>query len=139
VWKSEFSAETSAAPEVVWGLLADVSAWPSWNPGYRAAELEGPLVGGSNGSVTLSNGMKRPLTVYEVEPGAFFAYGGTMPGAHQRFIQRVERLDGGRTRVTLGHTIEGPAWPLYGVLFGRIIRGYLPTALSWLVAKAEAN
>jgi len=62
-----------------------------------------------------------------------------MTGASQRFIQSIERLDGGRSRVTLAHTIEGPASWFYGLLFGRIIRGYLPTALSKLVAKAEGR
>jgi uncharacterized protein YndB with AHSA1/START domain len=139
VWKSEFSAETAASPEAVWDVLADVSAWPSWNPGYRDAQLDGSFVAGTTGSVTLPNGWKRPFTMYEVEPGVSFAYGSAMPGARQRFFQRVERLNGGRSRVTLTHTIEGPASWFFGLLFGRIIRGYLPTALSQLVAKAEGR
>jgi len=77
--------------------------------------------------------------MYEVEPGVSFAYGSAMRGARQRFIQRAERLDGGRSRVTLGHTIEGRASLFFGLLFGRIIRGYLPIALSQLVAKAEGR
>jgi hypothetical protein len=138
MWKSEFSVETEAPSEAVWRVLADVAAWPSWNPGYIAASLDGPLATGSTGSVTLPNGWERPMAVYEVEPGTFFAYGGDIPGARQRFLQRVERLGTGRTRVTLGHTIAGITWPLFGLLFGRTIRAYLPKALSQLVAKAEA-
>ena len=42
MWKSEFSLETAASPEAVWQILADVAAWPSWNPGYIAARLDGP-------------------------------------------------------------------------------------------------
>jgi hypothetical protein len=61
-----------------------------------------------------------------------------VPGGRQRFLNRIEPAGPGRTRVTLGHTIEGPLWPLFGNLFGRIIRGYLPTALKQLVAMAEA-
>ena len=78
------------------------------------------------------------MAVYEVESGTFFAYGGDIPGARQRFLQRVEHLATGRTRVTLGHTIAGVTWPLFGLLFGRTIRAYLPKALSQAVAKAEA-
>lgn len=94
---------------------------------------------GAAGSVTLPNGWKRPFGVLEVVPGAFFAYGGDIPGARQRFVQKVEHLDTGRTRVTLGHTIEGPTSFLFGLVFGRTIRGYLPTALVRLVAIAEAR
>jgi uncharacterized protein YndB with AHSA1/START domain len=138
MWRSEFSVETAASPEAVWRILSDVAAWPSWNPGYTAASLDGPLVTGSTGSVTLANGWERQMVVYEVEPGTFFAYGGDIPGGRQRFLQRVERLGAGRTRVTLGHTIAGMTWPLFGLLFGRTIRAYLPKALSQSVAKAEA-
>jgi polyketide cyclase/dehydrase/lipid transport protein len=139
VWKSEFSAETAASSDAVWAVLADVSAWPSWNPGYSAASLDGPLVPGAAGSVTLPNGWKRPFSVLEVVHGEFFAYGGAIPGARQRFVQKVEHLDIGRTRVTLGHTIEGPTSFIFGLLFGRTIRGYLPTGLARLTAKAEGR
>jgi hypothetical protein len=77
--------------------------------------------------------------VYEVDPLRSLVYGGNVPFGHQRFLNRIEPIGPRRTRVTLGHTIEGPLWPLFGYLFGRIIKGYLPTALKQLVAIAEAN
>jgi hypothetical protein len=103
---------------------------------YRGAP-RWSLANGATGSVTLPNGWERPIVVYEVEPGASFTYGGDIPGARQRFVQRVEHLGTDRTRVTLGHTIAGATWPLFGLLFGRTIRAYLPKALSQAVAKAE--
>jgi hypothetical protein len=137
MWKSEHSEETAASAAAVWAILADTQGWPAWNPGYSKARLDGPLAAGATGEVTLSNGWERTFEIFQVEDSTFFSYGGTMPGARQEFLQRVERLADGRTRVTFGHTIEGLAWPLYGLLFGRIIRGYLPTAVRQLVAKAE--
>jgi Polyketide cyclase / dehydrase and lipid transport. len=137
MWESEHSEETAAPAGAVWTILADAEGWPIWNPGYSKARLDGPLAAGATGEVTLANGMERKFDVYQVKDSTFFSYGGTMPGARQEFLQRVERLGDGRTRVTLGHTIKGPASLLYGLLFGRVIRGYLPTAVRQLVAKAE--
>ena len=139
MWKSEFSAETTASPDAVWQVLADVDGWPSWNPGYSAAHLDGPLDRGSIGSLTLARGDTRPFTVYEVDPPTFLSYGGHVPGGRQLFWNRIEAAANGQTRVVLGHTIEGPLWPVWGYLFGRVIRGYLPTALKELVAKAEGR
>ena len=139
MWKSEFSAETAASPEAVWQVLAGVEGWPTWNPGYTAAHLDGPLQSGAQGSIKLPRGPSRPFTVYEVDPQRSLTYGGDVPGGRQRFLNRIEPLGPSRTRITLGHTIEGWTWPLFGVLFGRIIRGYLPTALKQLVAMAEAT
>lgn len=139
MWKSEHSEETAALATVVWAILADAGGWPTWNPGYSKARLDGPLAAGATGEVTLPNGMQRRFEVYQVMDSTFLSYGGSMPGAKQEFIQRVEPLEDGRTRVTFAHTIEGPASLLYGVLFGRIIRGYLPTAARQLVAKAETE
>ena len=138
MWKSEFSAETAAPPEAVWRVLAGVEGWPTWNPGLAAAHLDGPLQTGAQGSIKLPRGPIRPFTVYEADPLRSLTYGGDVPGGRQRFLNRIEALGPGLTRVTLGHTIEGPLWPLFGILFGRIIRGYLPTALKQLVAMAEA-
>jgi polyketide cyclase/dehydrase/lipid transport protein len=139
MWKSEHVEETTAPAAAVWAILADAEGWPKWNPGYSKAHLDGPLAARATGAVTLPNGMERKFVVYEVEDSTFFSYGGTMPGARQQFVQRVEPLGDGRTRVTFGHLIEGPASVLYGVLFGRVIRGYLPTAVRQLVAKAETE
>ncbi|HXA41423.1 MAG TPA: SRPBCC family protein [Candidatus Solibacter sp.] len=139
MWKSEHREETVARADVVWGILADAEGWPRWNPGYSKAHLDGPLAAGTTGEVTLANGMERKFEVYDVDGSTFFSYGSSMPGAKQEFLQRVESLDDGRTRVTFGHTIEGPASMVYGLLFGRIIRGYLPTAVRQLVAQAETT
>ena len=137
MWKSEHTEETAAPAATVWAILADAEGWPTWNPGYSKASLDGPLAAGTTGEVTLSNGMERRFEIFEVDGSSFFSYGGTMPGARQEFLQRVEPLPGGRTRVTFGHTIQGPASMAYGLLFGRVIRGYLPTAVRQLVAKAD--
>jgi uncharacterized protein YndB with AHSA1/START domain len=39
--------EVAAPPEVVWAVLTDIAAWPSWNPDVKSAALDGPLAAGT--------------------------------------------------------------------------------------------
>jgi hypothetical protein len=87
--------------------------------------------------VTLALGGERSFVVDEARGARFSSYVAKVPGGQQRFWHLVYPIDNGRSRVTPGHTIDGPLWPIFGNLFGRVIRGYLPQAAEQLVAEAE--
>lgn len=139
MWKTEHTEVTTASPEAVWRVVADVGHWPGWNPGYAAASLDGPASAGTTGTVTLPNGMRRPFTIVDARPAAALVLGSGGPGVRQQFIHRIELLDDGRTGVTMAATIDGPLAPVFARLFGKVIAGYTPTAVRQLVAKAEAG
>lgn len=141
MWQSEYSTETMASPAALWRLLTDVDRWPLWHPAPAEAHLEGPLQIGTTGWLRLHNGMVRKFAILDVQEETSFVYGDPdrVLGARQRFVHRITPLGEGRTRVTLGHTIEGPTSLLFGNIFGRIIRGYLPTAARQLIASAEGT
>jgi hypothetical protein len=46
MWSAEHSVETSASPEAIWRLWADVPGWPEWNADLARAELEGEFQAG---------------------------------------------------------------------------------------------
>jgi len=121
MFKTEVTVETKASAERIWARLADVEAWPTWNRGLKAARLEGPLVAGARGSVTLPNGAVRPFVVWEATPLRSLRYGTSDLGNEVSFTYRVDE-----STVTAGATIRGWLSPLLGVLFGRVIAGYLP-------------
>jgi hypothetical protein len=139
MWKTEHAEVTTASPEAVWQVIADVAHWPAWNPGYSAASLDGPVRPGTTGTVTLPNGMRRPFTILDARPAAALVIGGSGPGMRQQFIHRIEPLDDGRTKVTMAATMEGLLSPVFARLFGKVIAGYTPTAVRQLVARAEAG
>jgi Polyketide cyclase / dehydrase and lipid transport len=139
MWKTEHSESTTATPETVWALVSDVAGWPSWNPGYREAGLDGGPAPGTPGHVTLPNGMRRPFTVAEATRSTAFVIAANGPGLRQRFFHRLERTNDGGARVTMGATMEGLLTPLFSRMFGKVIAGYTPTAVRQLVAKAEAS
>ena len=137
MWKTEHSVETTASPSSVWGVLADADGWPAWNPGLTSAHLDGPLQNGTTGSTTQASGQKGHFTVTDVQEGARFVNRAKVPGAVLRFQHTIEPLGQSRTRVTLGATLEGPMAQVWGLVFGRTIAGYMPTAVRQLVTRAQ--
>src|ERR1700682_2150114 len=129
MWKTESSANTSADHDALCSLLADADGWPSWNPGLSSAHLDGPLQNGTTGRTTQSSGHKGHFTVTELQVGAYFVNEAKVPGAVLRFQHRIEAVDEARSRVTLGATIDGLMAPVWRLVIGRHIAGYLPTAV----------
>jgi Polyketide cyclase / dehydrase and lipid transport len=139
MWKTEHSADTSAHQDALWRLLADADGWPSWNPGLSSAHLNGPLRNGTTGQTTQANGQKGNFTVRDVEVGTNFVNEARIPGAVLRFQHRIQAVGEDRIRVTLGASIDGPMAPVWGLIFGRQIAGYLPEAVRQLVSRAEGT
>lgn len=137
MWKTEHSVETTARPNAVWVLLEDADDWPSWNPGLTSAHLNGTLHNGTTGRTTQASGQRGEFTVRDVQEGTHFVNEAKVPGAVLRFHHNIEAVDSARTRVTLGATLDGPMAPLWGLMFGRAIARYMPTAVRQLVARAE--
>jgi hypothetical protein len=137
MWKTEHSVETAARQDALWRLLADAEGWPSWNPGLSSAHLDGPLRNGTTGRTTQASGQKGSFTVRELQEGTYFVNEARVPGAVLRFQHRIEPVDEARRRVTLGATIDGSMAPVWGLVFGRKIAGYMPEAVRQLVARAE--
>lgn len=138
-WKFEHEERTTASAADVWNVVADIDGWPAWNPGYRAAHLDGAMDPGTTGRVTLANGMKRPFTLVEAVPGRSFVIGGSGMGTRQTFEHTIEALPDGGSRVSMAATMQGPLVPIFSRIFGRIMAGYYPTAVRRLVATAEGK
>lgn len=139
MFKTEAVSVSSADPAAVWAVLMNVPDWPKWNPGYVAAEAEGPLSLAQRGVVTLVDGRRSPVEVFEWDQGRYMVLGGRAPATDIRFQYRLEADAAGGTRVTLGHSLQGPASPLFARLFGRRVAAYLPDAASQLAHLAEAR
>jgi hypothetical protein len=137
MWRTEHSIETTAAPEAIWRLWADVEGWPEWNADLERAELSGPFAAGS--TITMISPGQEPIELRiadAIEPELF------VDEAHLgdvvvRTTHRIEHLNGNRTRVVYAMEITGPEADTLGPQIGPEISADFPQVLAALVERAE--
>jgi len=138
MWANEHSIETSAAPEAIWRLWADVPGWSTWNSDIERIELVGPFAAGSRIVMTPIGEEPVELRIAETVEPELFVDEAELGEIVVRTVHRVERLDGERARVTYRMEITGPAADTLGPQIGPEISGDFPQTLGALVERAEA-
>src|SRR5262245_13042073 len=100
VWTAEYRAETSAEPEQIWRLWADVAGWPEWNGDIERIELIGPFAAGGRIVMTPNGDEPIQLRITEASEPELFVDEADMGEIVVRTIHRVDRMEGGRALVT---------------------------------------
>ncbi|HEX9350904.1 MAG TPA: SRPBCC family protein [Gaiellaceae bacterium] len=137
MWATEHSIETSAAPEGIWRLWADVSGWPEWNGDIERIELHGPFATGSRIVMTPVGQEPIELRISEAVEPELFVDEADMGEIVVRTTHRVEPLNGERGRITYRMEITGPAADTLGPQIGPEISADFPQTLAALVERAE--
>jgi hypothetical protein len=138
MWSAEHSVETSAAPEEIWRLWADVAGWPEWNGDIEEIELIGAFAVGGTIRMRPIGGEIVELRIAEVAEPEFFVDEADMGEIVVRTIHRALRAEPQRTRVTYRMEITGPAADTIGPRLGPEFSGDFPQTLAGLVAHAES-
>jgi uncharacterized protein YndB with AHSA1/START domain len=138
MWTTEHSIETSAAPEQIWRLWADVAGWPEWNGDIERIELDGPFAAGSRILMTPIGEEPVELRIAEAVEPELFVDEAEVGEIVVRTIHGVERLDGGRARVSYRMEITGPAASTLGPQIGPEISADFPQTLAALVERAQS-
>jgi carbon monoxide dehydrogenase subunit G len=130
---------TSARPEAIWEILADVERWPTWTPTVTSIE---PLSAGGlrvGAKYRVSQPKLRPA-VYEVTacaPNEAFTWVQRLPGGELIAEHRISAKDG-RSEVELSFRSKGWLAGLVGALFSKTIREYVATEARSLKQKCES-
>jgi hypothetical protein len=138
MWTNEQSVETTAAPEQIWRLWADVAGWPEWNGDIEQIELIGPFAAGSRILMTPIGEEPVELRIKEALEPELFVDEADLGEIVVQTIHQVRRLDSGRARVTYRMEITGPEADTLGPQLGPEISGDFPETLAGLVARAES-
>ena len=112
------AVDIAATPERVWAVLADLAAYPQWNPFIRSAS--GKLAEGARLTLRLApaggHAMTFRPTVLAARPGELLRWIGRLivpgifDGTHQFALEDL----GGRTRLTQSETFRGLLVPFTG-------------------------
>ena len=137
MWKAEYSIETSATPEEIWRLWADVAGWPAWNADIAEIQLTGPFAAESTIRMTPIGQEPIELRIAEAVEPELFVDEADLGEIVVRTIHQAEQLDAGRARVSYRMEITGPASDTLGAQIGPEISGDFPQTLAALVERAE--
>ncbi|MFI6323591.1 SRPBCC family protein [Nonomuraea sp. NPDC050556] len=114
MWDYQHAAETTAAPEALWRHWSDIAAWPQWNDGIEKIEVDGPLAVGTTFRMTPPGDDPIEMRIVEVVAGELFTDEMDAGDFVVRTVHRLDRLDGGLTRVTYRTEITGAFDPELG-------------------------
>jgi Polyketide cyclase / dehydrase and lipid transport len=137
MWKAEYSIETSATPEEIWRLWADVAGWRDWNADIAEIQLTGPFAAESTIRMTPIGQEPIELRIAEAVEPELFVDEADLGEIVVRTIHQTKQLDAGRARVTYRMEITGPASDTLGPQIGPEISGDFPQTLAALVERAE--
>jgi uncharacterized protein YndB with AHSA1/START domain len=137
MWEYEQSLETSAPADALWRCWADITAWPSWNAGAAAVEVDGPFAAGTTFRMTLPDSEVIAMTLTEVTPGRSFTDLMDAGDFQVTTVHRLEPLPGGRTRIVYRTEITGPAADAVGPELGPEITADFPDVLAALAKAAQ--
>ncbi|SEN92735.1 SRPBCC family protein [Actinacidiphila rubida] len=138
MWTYEHSVETTAAPEAIWRLWADVENWWTWNADIVAIRIDGPFREGAEIVMTPAGEDPVRLVVADVVAGERFVDEARFEGLVLRTTHRVDAGTGLATRVTYRMEITGAGAGELGPRIGPAVTGDWPETMAALVKLAAA-
>jgi Polyketide cyclase / dehydrase and lipid transport len=139
MWTYEHSVRTSAPPDRIWRLWADVASWPEWNGDIERIELLGTFAAGSTILMTPIGQEPIELRIAEAVEPELFVDEAHMGEIVVRTMHRVESIGPEDTRITYRTEITGPDADTLGPQIGPEITADFPQTLARLAARAEAS
>jgi hypothetical protein len=139
MWVYEHSVETSAAPDEIWRLWADVENWGTWNADIDSIEIRGPFATGTEITMTPPGQDPVHLRVAELTEREMFVDEAEIDLLLLRTIHRLDRLDARRTRVVYRMEITGPTADEIGPHLGPVVTADWPDTVAALARAALAQ
>ena len=137
MWTTEHAIETTATPEAIWQVWADVPRWSEWNGDVAQCELSGPFAAGSTITMTTGDGDTIELKIVDAVEPEHFVDEADLGEVFVRTLHRIERLAADRVRVVYRMEISGPAADTVGPEVGPAISADFPDVLAALAERAQ--
>lgn len=134
----EHRITTSASPEVIFAIYADVAKWNTWDPDTKSASINGDFKSGSTGILAPTKGNPIKITFTEVIANRSFTCIGGIPGFQMTFEHELQS-QGTNTEIIHRVQFKGILAWLFKPLLGPQINKGLPVTLARLRDLAESR
>lgn len=129
---------TTASPEAIWNLWADVPKRTRWDSGLVWARIDGPFQQGATGEVRLKDQPTRRFEVVDARPPNRYTDRFFLPvGTSMDWHHSIDELGGNRRRVTFRVEVTGPTALILAPIAKSILGDELPQTVDRLTAVAE--
>ena len=135
------SGRIAAPVEVVWRVLTDVEAMPTWTPSMDSVTLTPPARELGPDAEVVIRQPKMPKATWRVDewaPMSAFSWTSRAPGVRTRGGHRLVPAPDHATEVTLSIHHQGPLARLVGRLTGERTRQYVQQELDGLRSRCES-
>ncbi|MEU5795151.1 polyketide cyclase [Streptomyces sp. NPDC047813] len=136
MWDYEHSIETSATPEAIWRVWADVENWGTWNAEIEKIEINGPFAAGTQITMTPPGDDPVLLLIAEAVEDELFVDEARFNGLLLRTTHRIDRIDQDRIRVVYRMEITGAGADEVGPQIGPGITADWPDTMAALAKLA---
>ena len=133
---AQHTLETTALPENIWALWADVSSYKEWDDGIEWSKLNGEFNVGAHGELKPNGGRPTVFTIVEMLEGRSFTDLTPLTLGRLRFHHSMEPTDMG-TRLTHRIEVEGPLAWIWAQVLKTVFQASLPAAMRKLARLAE--
>ncbi|WP_287128010.1 SRPBCC family protein [Candidatus Cyanaurora vandensis] len=130
--------KTSASPEAIWAIWADVENWSAWDTELRNAHLEGSFVLGARGKLTAKTGSVSTFTISQLNLKQSYTFTCQLPFCRLNVYRYLSDRTNG-TYFTHEISFEGPLAFLFSRILGRQFQAVLPSVMENLKQLAETR
>jgi hypothetical protein len=132
------SRPTTASPQAIWELWAEVANRTSWDDGLEWARIDGPFQQGASGQVKLRDQPPRRFQIIECQPIRRYTDRFYLPmGTTMDWHHSVEERGPNQRQVTFRVVANGPTSLVLAPVLRRILQGELPQTVDKLITLAE--
>ncbi len=130
--------QTTAKPEAIFKLWADIDHWAEYDKGIEWAKLTDTFTAGGHYTIKPKGGPKVKSTILVVEPYEKFVDISHLLGATLQFEHTIIK-QGSTNTVSIIMTISGPLGWVWAKILGKNQQADLEESTKNLIAKAEQN
>ena len=130
--------ETSASPETIWKIWADVPNWQIWDTEIEKAELKGDFAKGTKGILFPKKGRKAKFKIVAIEEGKSYTFKTNLP-LGGLFVKRTLEVRNGKTFFTHEVWFQGLTKGVFSKMLGKEFRKVLPEVMQNIQKIAESK
>lgn len=130
------TVETTASPDKIWAVWADVPNWKTWDTGLKEASINMPFAQNAKGEILSLEDRKSTFKIVAFEQGKTYTFKTNLPlgGLH---VKRFLEVKNGRTYFTHEVWFSGLSGGVFANIFGEKFKNMLPKVMENIKKIAE--